>query len=87
VITTLTRLGVTPATVPGLAMLELLGAIGLVAGLAVPAVGVAAAAGLALYFLGAVAYHRRAGDGPRDVGAPVVLAALAVLAAVARALA
>ena len=39
---------------PWLGALKALGAIGLVVGLAVPEVGVAAAAGLVLYFLGAV---------------------------------
>ncbi|MGH3097115.1 MAG: DoxX family protein [Streptosporangiales bacterium] len=36
--------------------------VGLVAGFAVPALGVAAAAGLVLYFVGAVIAHARVGD-------------------------
>ncbi|MFF1904486.1 DoxX family protein [Kitasatospora sp. NPDC058218] len=44
----------------GLALAKLAGAAGLLVGLAVPAVGVAAAVGLILYFLGAVAANVRA---------------------------
>ncbi|MEU6237938.1 DoxX family protein [Kitasatospora sp. NPDC047058] len=43
-----------------LALAKLAGAVGLLAGLAVPAVGVAAAVGLILYFLGAVVTNVRA---------------------------
>ncbi|MFE3448323.1 DoxX family protein [Nonomuraea sp. NPDC059194] len=38
------------------------GALGLVAGLAVPALGVSAATGLVLYFIGAIIAHVRVGD-------------------------
>lgn len=51
------------------------GALGLLAGLAVPPLGVAAAAGLVLYFLGALAAHARARD--PGVGGAVVLLLLA----------
>lgn len=44
----------------GLALAKLAGAAGLLVGLAVPAIGVAAAVGLILYFLGAVAANVRA---------------------------
>jgi hypothetical protein len=39
---------------PWLGSLKALGAVGLLAGLAAPAIGVAAAAGLVVYFVGAV---------------------------------
>jgi hypothetical protein len=46
---------------PTLGMLKLAGAVGLVAGLfGVPAIGVAAATGLVLFFIGAVITHLRA---------------------------
>ncbi|MHB9755612.1 DoxX family protein [Streptomyces sp. BYX5S] len=45
---------------PRLAVAKLVGALGLLAGLAVPAVGVAAAIGLILYFVGAVVTVLRA---------------------------
>jgi DoxX-like family len=47
---------------PTLGMLKLGGAIGLVAGLfGLPAIGIAAATGLVLFFIGAVITHLRAG--------------------------
>lgn len=51
------------------------GALGLLAGLAVPALGTAAAAGLVLYFVGALAAHARARD--PGVGGAVTLLLLA----------
>ncbi|MGH3541152.1 MAG: DoxX family protein [Mycobacterium sp.] len=46
---------------PTLGTLKLAGAIGLVAGLVLPAIGIAAATGLVLFFLGAIVTHVRAG--------------------------
>jgi hypothetical protein len=55
------EVGVPPTWLPALATLKLAGAIGLVAGLVgVPGVGEAAAAGLVLFFVGAVVAHTRA---------------------------
>jgi hypothetical protein len=54
------------------------GAIGLLLGVAVPALGNAAAIGLILYFIGAVSAHIRAGD--RGVGGAVFFLALAACA-------
>jgi hypothetical protein len=54
------------------------GAVGLVTGLAVPALGMAAAIGLVLYFMCAVTAHLRAGD--RAVGGAVFFLLLAVAA-------
>ncbi|WP_370617227.1 DoxX family protein [Mumia sp. Pv 4-285] len=45
---------------PWLGLAKALGAVGLLVGLAVPAVGVAAAVGLALYFVGAIVTVLRA---------------------------
>jgi uncharacterized membrane protein YphA (DoxX/SURF4 family) len=47
---------------PGLAACEFAGALGLVVGIWVPLIGVAAAIGLILYFVGAVVSHLLAGD-------------------------
>lgn len=54
--------GVSDRWWPYLGAIKALGALGLLAGLAVPPIGVTAAAGLVLYFLGAVAtvIHARA---------------------------
>jgi hypothetical protein len=60
------------------------GAVGLLAGFALPALGTAAAIGLALYFVCAVAAHLRVGD--RGLGGAVfflLLAAAALTADVA----
>jgi len=54
------------------------GAVGLLTGLVVPAVGTAAAAGLVLYFLCAVAAHLRVGD--RQIGGAVFFLLLAAAA-------
>lgn len=54
VVEPLVSYGVPDTWWPRLAVAKLLGAAGLLAGLAVPAIGVAAAIGLVLYFAGAV---------------------------------
>ncbi len=54
------------------------GATGLLAGLAVPALGAAAAAGLVIYFVCALGVHLRARNA--DVGGAVVFLALAIAA-------
>ncbi|QYG91729.1 DoxX family protein [Iamia sp. SCSIO 61187] len=64
--------------VPTLGALKALGALGLIAGLAGPhAVGIAAAAGLVVFFVGAVAFHVRAGE-LATIGFPGTFLALAV---------
>jgi hypothetical protein len=60
------------------------GAVGLVIGLAVPALGTAAAIGLVLYFVCAVSAHLRVGD--RQIGGAVFFLLIAA-AAMATALA
>ena len=52
---------------PLLAACELAGAVGLVLGIWWPPLGVAAAVGLVIYFLGAIGFHLRAGDA-RGIG-------------------
>jgi hypothetical protein len=55
------EVGVPRSWLPMLGTLKLAGAVGLVAGLAVPAIGIAAAVGLVLFFIGAIVTHIRAG--------------------------
>ncbi|MCV7259174.1 DoxX family protein [Mycobacterium shimoidei] len=55
------EVGVPRSWLPMLGTLKLAGAVGLVAGLVLPAVGIAAAVGLVLFFIGAVVTHLRAG--------------------------
>jgi hypothetical protein len=58
------------------AAVEIAGAIGLLAGLFVPAIGLAAAIGVILHFIGAVSFHVRAHD--TALARPVVIGLLAV---------
>jgi uncharacterized membrane protein YphA (DoxX/SURF4 family) len=83
VVTTLTGVGVPIEWFPRLASLEIAAAIGLVVGLFVPAVGVAAAIGVILYFIGAVRFHVRAHD-TKGLPPPVVIGLLGVAALVLR---
>jgi hypothetical protein len=55
------EVGVLPAQLPLLGVLKLAGAIGLLLGLLnVPYIGIAAAIGLVIYFIGAIVAHLRA---------------------------
>lgn len=64
----------------------LAGAVGLLVGIGVPAIGLAAAVGLVLYFLGAVGWHVKEGDTAGAVR-PAPLLLMAVVALVLRILA
>jgi hypothetical protein len=74
------ELGVPGAWLPRLALAKAAGAAGLLIGLVVPVIGVAAAIGVALYFIGAVFAHVRAHD---YAIAPAVVLGLAAVAAAA----
>ncbi|TQF68650.1 DoxX family protein [Rhodococcus spelaei] len=78
----LTGLGVPEAWIPRLGVVKLAGALGLLVGLAIPAIGIAAAIGLILYFVSAVAAHLRAGD--HAIAPPAMLGLIAVAALVLR---
>ncbi|MGA5193569.1 DoxX family protein [Streptomyces exfoliatus] len=78
----MTKLGVPDSWLPWLATAKAAGAVGLLVGLAVPFIGVAAAVGVTLYFIGAVITHLRVKD--YDVAPAVVLGLLAVAALVLR---
>jgi hypothetical protein len=58
----MTRVGVPHRALFPLAVLKIAGALGLVIGIGVPALGIGAAAGLVLFFFGAIAAHIHAGD-------------------------
>jgi hypothetical protein len=75
------KLGVPRWWTAPLGMLLAAGALGLLVGFAVPALGTLAAAGLVLYFLGAFGAHLRARDyhlGPWAIFFSLAVAALAV---------
>lgn len=56
-----------------LAAIEFLGAAGLLIGLVVPGIGIAAAVGAVLYFLGAVLSHLRLRQSPAQAGVPLLV--------------
>lgn len=70
--------GVTDRQIPLLAVLEILGAVGLLVGIWLVPVGIAAAAGLALYFLGAVVSHIRRRIPLKDTLPAIVLTIIAL---------
>jgi hypothetical protein len=66
---------------PALALLEVAGAVGLLAGIGVKALGVVAAASLVAYFIGAITSHLRKRDlVPGHIGPPVVMLAISAVA-------
>jgi hypothetical protein len=64
-----------------LAACEFAGAMGLLLGIAWPLLGTAAAAGLILYFVGAIAAHLRVGD-VKGIGPAAFMLGMAVAASV-----
>lgn len=59
-LTNMARLGVDESTLPWLGLLKIAGGLGLLIGLMVPIIGIAAAAGLILFFSGAIVVALRA---------------------------
>jgi hypothetical protein len=80
---TLVTVGVPQNWYRYLAGCEAAGALGLLVGLAVPAIGIAAAAGVVLYFVGAAIAHLRAHDG-KGLSPPLSLLTIALAALVLR---
>lgn len=78
VVETMHKVGVTDAQMPLLAVAELLGAIGLLVGVWVPVIGQLAAAGLTIYFVGAVVAHFRAKETVKEAAPALFLAVLAI---------
>jgi hypothetical protein len=79
VVATYTRVGVPESRLDALALILLAGAAGLIGGLFWAPLGVAAAAGLACYFLLAIAAHVRADD-TANLPTPVTIELLAIAA-------
>ncbi|WP_144120176.1 DoxX family protein [Catellatospora sichuanensis] len=71
------HLGVPPLLDRIVGGLAIAGAVGLLIGLAVGPVGIAAAGGLVLLMIGALGYHLRAGDRGNDLMAPVAVGLIA----------
>jgi hypothetical protein len=68
---------------PFLATAEVAGGLGLLVGIGVAPIGIAAAVGLVLYFVGAIAAHLRKGD-TKGLSAPMPVLVLSVAALVLR---
>lgn len=75
--------GVPMRLLPVLAALEIAGALGILIGLAIEPLGIAAATGLVLYFVGAVIGHLRVRD-TKGVAQPVLPLLLSVAVLVLR---
>ena len=76
VIESMTHVGVKPNQIPLLAYLEILGAVGLLIGIAYPLLAFISAGALMLYFLGAVVAHLRVKDKFKDFAPALFLAVL-----------
>ncbi len=74
------RVGVPDSWITILGTLKAAGAIGLLIGLGVPLIGTAAAAGLVLFFVGAIITHLRARDYSFGLAVVFLLLAVATLA-------
>jgi hypothetical protein len=85
VVENLTRAGVPLSLYPFLAAVEIAGAAGLVWGIWWTPIGVAAAIGVVLYFVGAIVFHLRAKD--TAIVPPAVLGLIAAAAGITLALA
>ena len=82
VLETLSHVGVKSEHIPLLGGLELAGALGLFMGIWITPLGIAAAIGLLLYFLGAVLAHVRKHDGAGEIGPAFVLFIVAAVTVV-----
>ena len=74
------RVGVSESWITILGILKAAGAVGLLIGIGVPLVGIAAASGLTLFFVGAIVTHLRAHDHSFGLAVVFLLLALAALA-------
>jgi DoxX-like family len=83
IVTAMATVHVTPPQMTGLGVLELLATVGLIAGLWLPPIGVAAAIGSVLYFAGAIAAHLRFQDPDRQGAIAFLALAVATLVFVA----
>jgi len=79
IVTGMTRLGVPQEKLWLLAIAELAGAVGLIVGLFWWPIGVAAAIGVILYFIGAVTFHLRVHDKRVEAAAVLLLVGVAAL--------
>ena len=79
VIESLTSVGVKSQHIPLLALIEMAGALGLLAGIWSKPLGIAASIGFVLYFLGAVSSHLRVKAKLNELVAPASILLIAVV--------
>jgi hypothetical protein len=79
IVESLTHLGVNTDRMSALGAVKLLGVAGVIVGFWVTAIGVVAGIGLALYFVGAIAFHVRAKDNVKNTFPALLLLILSVL--------
>ena len=75
----LRQLGITDSQIRTLGIIEVLGALGLLVGIWIPILGLLAAIGFVLYFLGALIKHVRAKDAAKDMGPALILLVLSII--------
>jgi uncharacterized membrane protein YphA (DoxX/SURF4 family) len=73
------HLGLNDGQIRGLAIIEVLGALGLLVGIWIPILGLLAAIGFVLYFLGAMVMHVRSKDPMKDSAPALVLLILSII--------
>ena len=79
VMTAMASVGVKPEQIPLLAALEIAGGVGIIAGIWVPPLGLAATIGLVLYFAGALLTHFKKKHGPAEFGAALGIFIIALV--------
>ncbi len=79
VLTMMASVGVKPSLVPVLAFLEIAGGIGLIVGIWVTEIGIAATIGLVAYFFGAVFSHIRVKSAIADAGASIGILTISLI--------
>lgn len=79
VVQTLNHVGVKDSQIPILAVIELLGALGLLVGIWVPILGTLAALGFTIYFLVAFIAHLRMKDSMKDAGPALLLTIVSIV--------
>jgi hypothetical protein len=80
ILTNMVSVGVPQSWITMLGALKAAGALGLLVGIGVPSIGIAAAVGLVLFFVGAIITHLRAHDYSFGLAVAFFLLAVAALA-------
>ena len=79
VMTAMAKVGVKPNQIPVLALLEIAGGIGVIAGIWIPVLGLVSSAALVIYFVGALYSHFSRGHKVVDFGAALGIFVIATI--------